>query len=88
MYQVRLTRRAERSLRSIRRGDPVGSRRIVSALGVMRREPRPVEVAKLRGADPPAWRLRVGEYRIVYEIHDDELVVLVINFAGRGEVYS
>ncbi len=42
----------------------------------------------LTGYDPPAWRLRFGEYRIVYEIHDDELIVIVVNVAPRAEVYK
>jgi mRNA interferase RelE/StbE len=43
---------------------------------------------KVGGFDSPAWRLRVGEYRIVYEIFDDELIVLVVNVAPRDEVYK
>ena len=33
------------------------------------------------------WRIRVGDYRIVYEIHDDRLLVLVVRAAHRREVY-
>lgn len=42
---------------------------------------------KLSGYDPPAWRLRVGEYRVVYEIREAEVLVVVVNMAPRGEVY-
>jgi mRNA-degrading endonuclease RelE of RelBE toxin-antitoxin system len=42
---------------------------------------------KLSGFDPPALRLRVGEYRIVHEIHEAQVLVMVINVAPRGEVY-
>ena len=38
------------------------------------------------GADN-AWRLRVGDYRVIYEIHDDELLVLVVKAAHRRDVY-
>jgi mRNA-degrading endonuclease RelE of RelBE toxin-antitoxin system len=44
-------------------------------------------VTKLAGVEPPAWRFRVGDYRIVYEISDVEVVVTVIAVAPRGEVY-
>jgi mRNA-degrading endonuclease RelE of RelBE toxin-antitoxin system len=42
---------------------------------------------KLAGFDPPAWRLRVADYRIVYEIHEAEVLVVVINVAPCGEIY-
>jgi mRNA interferase RelE/StbE len=87
MYRVRLAQRAERGLRRIRQGDPRGYERIKAALRSLADEPRPAGAAKLTGFDPPAWRLRIGEYRIVFEIHDVELVVVVVNVAPRGEVY-
>ena len=87
MYQVRLARAAERGLRRIREGDPRGYERVVAAIRQLGLDPRPTGTAKLKGFDPPAWRLRVGEYRIVYEIHERQLVVVVVNTAPRGEVY-
>jgi mRNA-degrading endonuclease RelE of RelBE toxin-antitoxin system len=33
------------------------------------------------------WRIRVGDYRVVYEIEDDRLVVVVVRLASRGKVY-
>ena len=57
------------------------------AIESLAEDPLPSSTMKLTSFDPPAWRLRVGEYRIVYEIHEDELVVIVVNVAPRGEVY-
>lgn len=88
MYQVRLAKRAERGLRRIRQGDPRGYERIKVALRSLADHPRPAGALMLNGFDPPAWRLRVGEYRIVYEIHDDELIVIAANVAPRAEVYK
>lgn len=87
MYQVRLAKRAERGLGRIRRGDPRGYERIKAAIRSLSDEPRPAGATKLTGFDPPAWRLRVGEYRITYEIYDDVLVVVGVNVAPRSEVY-
>jgi mRNA interferase RelE/StbE len=41
---------------------------------------------KLAGEDR-TWRVRVGDYRILYEVHDDRLIVLVIRIADRKEAY-
>jgi mRNA interferase RelE/StbE len=87
MFDVRLARRAERGLRAIRTGDPRGYQRVVSAIRALASDPRPVGATKLTGFDPPAWRVRVGDYRIVYEIDDQAVVVVVVNVAPRGEVY-
>lgn len=87
MYRVRLAKRAERGLRRIRQGDPRSYRRIVTAIRGLADDPRPPGVVKLTGFDPPAWRVRVGGYRVVYEIDDAEVLVIVVNVAPRGEVY-
>ena len=48
--------------------------------------PRPQGVEKLSGSDC-SYRLRVGDYRVLYEIHDEILHVLVVKVAHRREVY-
>ena len=48
--------------------------------------PRPNGVKKLEG-DDNAWRIRVGEFRIVYEIHDAALVVMKLRVANRRDAY-
>ena len=49
-------------------------------------DPRPRGSKKLRGSDE-LWRIRVGDYRVVYEVRDKILVVLVLRVAHRREVY-
>lgn len=61
-------------------------RRIAAAIDGLAVAPRPPGSVKLAGADF-AWRIRVGDYRILYEVHDDHLVVLVIRIAKRSEAY-
>jgi mRNA-degrading endonuclease RelE of RelBE toxin-antitoxin system len=41
----------------------------------------------LAGFDPPAWRLRVGEYRVVYGVRGQEVLIIVVKGAPHGEVY-
>ncbi len=61
-------------------------RRIVAAVDGLADDPRPAGMVKIAG-DDNLWRIRVGDYRVVYEIHDDRLMVLVIRVAYRKDVY-
>lgn len=60
-------------------------RRVVDAIDALTANPRPPGCVKLAG-DESVWRVRVGSYRILYEIHEGRLVVLVIRIAHRREV--
>jgi len=60
-------------------------KRILARLSRLEANPRPADVKKLKGRD--AWRIRVGDYRVTYEIHDRELQVLVITVGHRREIY-
>ncbi len=59
--------------------------RILTRLAALETNPRPADVKKLKGRD--AWRIRVGDYRVIYEIHDRVLQILVITAGHRREVY-
>ena len=61
-------------------------RRVTDALAVLRNDPRPPGCAKLAGADN-LWRIRVGQYRVVYAIRESQLLVLVVRVAHRRDVY-
>ncbi|WP_306296985.1 type II toxin-antitoxin system RelE/ParE family toxin [Nostoc sp. C052] len=50
-------------------------------------EPRPNGVKKLQ-ADDNSYRIRVGDYRVVYEIGDDVLIVTVIKIGHRSDIYK
>ena len=52
------------------------------------KEPRPPGVKKLVGVDPPAYRVRVGDYRIVYAIDDDNHVIGIDRIAHRRDAYT
>ena len=82
-YEVFFAPSADRALRRL----PVDAqRRIVLAVANLADEPRPPGVVKLAGGEN-LWRIRLGIYRVVYEIHDDRLVVLVLRVAHRKDVY-
>lgn len=59
--------------------------RILARLTELEGNPRPADVKKLKGRN--AWRTRVGDYRIIYEIHDRELQILLVTVGHRREIY-
>lgn len=81
-YQVQIERKAEKSLASL---PTQVQQRIRVKIDALESEPRPRGCKQLSGED--AYRIRVGDYRIVYEIHDQVLVVMVIRIDHRREVY-
>ena len=81
-YRLLIEKAAQRALTDIPQLD---QDRIISAIRGLTANPRPQKVRKLSGRD--AWRIRVGYYRIIYEINDDRLVVLVIRVGHRRDVY-
>jgi mRNA interferase RelE/StbE len=83
MYQVRLARRAARSLASLERRE---QQRIRAALELLAENPRPPNSVAMQGEDS-VYRVRVGDYRIVYEVLDSVLLVHVVRIGHRREVY-
>ena len=61
-------------------------RRIMQAIDKLSTDPRPSGCKKLKECE--AYRIRIGDYRVIYEVHDDVLVVLVIRVAHRSDVYN
>ena len=77
---------APAAIRQLRKLDPVARRRVQAAVELLAAEPRPAAAKKLVGG-AGEWRVRTGDYRIVYEIHDQVLVVLVLALGHRREIY-
>lgn len=84
-WTVTLAPAARKALRSIR--DERLKARIVRALKGLEGEPRPAGVTRLVGQDG-ALRIRVGDWRILYELREAEVVVLVLRIGPRGDVYE
>lgn len=82
-YVIHFTPAAARQLGRL---DPPLQRRIAGAVDALSEDPRPSGVKKLAGAGD-LWRIRVGDYRVVYQIHDRRLIVLIVTIGHRGDVY-
>ncbi|MBM4019722.1 MAG: type II toxin-antitoxin system RelE/ParE family toxin [Planctomycetes bacterium] len=61
-------------------------RRIARAIDALARNPRPPGCVKLAGAEA-AYRIRIGDYRVVYEVADRVLIIYIIRVAHRKDVY-
>ena len=83
-YRVEIESRAERVFRGL--STPV-QKRVGTAMRGLGDNPRPHGCLKLKGEED-AWRIRVGDYRVIYEIHDVLLLVLVIRIGHRSAVYG
>jgi mRNA interferase RelE/StbE len=75
-----------KAVKELRKLDRPMTRRIVRAVDELGAEPRPAGCRALAGY-PGLWRIRVGDYRVVYTIKDAELVVLALRVAHRSTAY-
>ena len=82
-HRIRFSPAAARQLRKL---DGRIQRRIQAVVELLAQEPRPTGAKKLVGGHGE-WRVRTGNYRIIYEIDDGVLVVLVLAIGHRREVY-
>jgi mRNA interferase RelE/StbE len=83
-YEVALSPAAARQLRKF---DPQVRRRLQAAIELLATEPRPPAATRLVGG-AGEWRVRTGGYRIVYEIQEQRLLVLVLSAGHRREIYQ
>ncbi|MGH1551089.1 type II toxin-antitoxin system RelE family toxin [Leifsonia poae] len=81
-YRIELRPAAARALRKV---DRQHLPRLQGAIALLGQAPRPPGATALRGR--PGFRVRVGDYRILYTIEDDVLLVVVIDLGHRREVY-
>ncbi len=86
-YRIELTPAAEKSLAKLAKGNRNLLKKIDQAIMGLAENPVPVNCKQLAGEDPPLYRFRVGDYRILYHIEDDVLVVLVVHVGHRKDVY-
>jgi mRNA interferase RelE/StbE len=75
-----------KALKELTKLDKPVARRIIRAVDALSADPRPGGARPLVGY-PDLWRIRVGDYRVIYTIRDAELVVLALRVAHRSSVY-
>ncbi len=82
-YKIEWSSAASRHLRRL---PPHARPRLRPAIDRLADDPRPVGAVAMDG-QPDAQRIHVGDYRVVYEVRDDVLVVLVLRVGHRREIY-
>jgi len=83
VYEILLESRAERDLKKLR---AEVFHRIIAKLKALEENPKPAGSRKITGSKSD-WRIRIGEYRVVYEIDDKARVVKVMRIRHRREAY-
>ena len=82
-YSIEFSSRAYRQFAKL---DPAARARLAPEIDALADDPRPAGAIVLRGSDG-TYRLRVGTYRVVFTIEDEQLVVLVVKIGHRRDVY-
>ncbi len=82
MYQIELRRRAQRALDRLPKGD---FEAVLGAVKGLANMPRPKGVEKIKSAG--LWRIRQGDYRIVFSIDDNQKTVTILRIGHRREIY-
>lgn len=80
-YRVELSPAAQRDLERLAWEIQA---RLATAIQALSEDPRPPGVRKLRGVDR-TWRIRVGQYRIVYDIYNERELVVILKVSRRSE---
>ena len=81
-YSLSILRRAQKELAQISRGD---YERVVEAIRDLADSPRPVGCRKLTSRE--GWRIRIGDFRVIYEVDDAQRSVTVLHVGHRRDVY-
>ncbi len=82
-YEINYAKSAQKELKKL---PALAQKRILVAIIKLTRNPRKGNVRPMVGAT--AWRMRVGDYRVLYDIYDHEIVILIMRIAHRKEVYK
>jgi mRNA interferase RelE/StbE len=84
-YELLRSPQALRQLRHLQRTHPQIISQFAAAITALSHDPRPSGVTKL--VNRPEWRVRVGDYRVLYQIDDSKKTVTIVSIAHRRDVY-
>lgn len=82
-YKIAISATAERQLRKISREDAIRILRSISLLAV---DPRPAGCRKMSGYED-IYRIRIGNYRVIYEIDGKRIVIVILKIGHRKDIY-
>ena len=84
-YRIKLTKDAEKSILKINQSLPAIGEKIEDQIDALKSNPH--LGSKLQGSDQETRRIRVGDYRIIYEVYEQYVLILVIYIGPRGGAY-
>jgi mRNA interferase RelE/StbE len=83
-YRIEVTPRARKDLKALPKRE---RQRVVEQIDALKADPRPTGCKKLKGRED-FYRIRVGDYRVVYQIEDKVLLILIVRVGDRKEIYE
>ncbi|MFJ6415567.1 type II toxin-antitoxin system RelE/ParE family toxin [Paeniglutamicibacter sp. NPDC091659] len=85
MYEIAIERAAAKMLGKLSKDAQLRIQGVIETLAVT---PRPPAAKKLHGSARPLWRVRTGDFRIIYEVIDGKLLIIVVAVGHRREIYK
>jgi len=86
-YKIKFSSRAARDFKKLAKTNRSMAIKIKDAIAELAGEPRPRGGETLTGTNPSLQRIRVGDFRVIYEIKENELLVWVVRLGDRQEIY-
>jgi len=84
-YKIVFKASAEKDLRKLPKTAILS---ILSAINALAVNPYPNGTKKLKGIATPSFRIRIGNYRVIYQVNDNELIVHIVEIGHRKEIYK
>lgn len=81
-YAISILRRVQKELAEL---PTVAYERVLDGINALVQDPRPPKSVKL--ANREGWRIRIGDYRVIYEIDDKQRIITVLHVGHRRDVY-
>ncbi len=83
-FQIQITSKAKKDFKRL---DPQVKKRISSAILLLETNRYPQQFKPLMGKDLAQYRLRIGDHRVLYDVYEDDGVVLILRIGHRKDIY-